>query len=229
MQARPSCGTRQILYGTPSQRDESSLCGYGNKASKIDTILSNFEKCKPKPLDYKKPKSKEERRLQAFLIKEALTNNRNLNRILKLQHFEDLLFCLDEVSIGDSKHKHLVETEGRPNIVRCDILAVGKMDGIYFPVLIELKYDRKLCRLVNQLNNFIRDVEEDHNIKNKVMELMKISAGIKEEAQFRNVFKKVIVWPKNEKARESTSKILKMNEIIQVEYEFKEARWNFTA
>ena len=219
-----------------SLHDKSPLAGIGNKTTKIETVLSYLNEKKANDLSEKDWKSKEERRLQAWIIKKALINQRCLLAPLNLKsHFDELLFCLDEVSLGDCNHERENSEDGRPKIVRCDILAMGLQGGVYYPVLIELKYKRELGRLIEQLDNFIYDIEEDSTVNKTFMELMRICSGIEDGATLSDNFKKIIVWPKCKHPQKSTAKKLDEKEILEIEYEYSEdnhkdiGKWIFSS
>ncbi|MCD4748689.1 MAG: hypothetical protein K8R59_04875 [Thermoanaerobaculales bacterium] len=121
-------------------RDDAPLCGYvENGAKKIETILKHFDRGSASMAAAKK--SKEERRLQSWIIRQALVNGGDIWEALGLSDPDrgKLLFALDEISLGDVKHE--------PTI-RCDILAVEKHGKATIPVLVELKSRRELSRLI---------------------------------------------------------------------------------
>ncbi|MDO9069782.1 MAG: hypothetical protein Q7W05_15180 [Deltaproteobacteria bacterium] len=211
------CGEK---YRGVSLAKKSPLCGYGGQTRQIETILDHF-KATPQEIVPATLEKKKERKLQAWLIKEALSNDRQLVDCLHLQEFfDDLFFCLDEVSLGDRNHEP---------IIRCDILAIGCKDGVYSPVLIELKSVRHLGRLITQLNDFIENINSNPEIHKTALSLMKKSAGIPEDAKLEEGFQKVIVWPKLDTSRKSTA-IKLGKDIIEVGYTFENDCWSsFTA
>ncbi len=224
------CGEQ---YRGVSLSEKSPLCGYGNRASRIKTILHNFEdEKKNHEMEAQTLENKEERQLQSWLIKEALKNHRKIGTLLGIhKYFDELWFCLDEVSLGDRSHpveENPTVSTKRSNIVRCDVLSIGLKDGCYSPVLIELKSTRNLKRLIDQLNNFIKDIESTPKIHKSILSLMKKCAGIPENSPFKNEFQKIILWPRLEQPPKSTTdKIGKA--IIEVGYTFEKGRWSFHA
>ena len=78
--------------------------------------------------------------MQATLIRHALMNGMELHGLCDgfADVFDDLIFVTDELSAGD---------------IRADIIALGGRQGRYFPVFIELKANRELERLTEQLTN----------------------------------------------------------------------------
>jgi hypothetical protein len=127
-----------------SLADKSALCGFAKQGAKdIETIKNHFKNNQPQNLANDVFEAKKERRLQSRIIKKALLNQRNLlheslfGAALK-DHFDKLLFAFDEVSFEKN---------------RVDLIAVGKKENKIFPVVIELKSNRSLTRLVEQLND----------------------------------------------------------------------------
>ena len=203
-------------YRAVSLYEKSPLAGFArNGASTLTTIFNHFDNKMPPELDKKLLIKKEERRVQAWIIKQALIHNRDLLSVIKFEHcqYDKLLFALDEISIGDRKF---------PPTIRCDILAIGMKDGIYFPVLIELKYGRVLGRLTDQLKDFIGEITDDSEISSAFASLIKKATGLEDDICFDKNFRKIIVWPALESgknARPETGETLKDNKIVAVEYQ----------
>jgi len=221
-------------YMSVSLADKSPLLGIGAQEEEIEKVLKHLEEKQAKELSDKVWKSKKERRLQAWLIKRALTHNRSLRESLRLEdHFGELLFCLDEVSLGDSNHER-DDSKDRPKIVRSDILALGLQGGVYYPVLIELKYKRELKRLIEQLDNFIKDVEDHSSVNDVFIDLLRTCSGVEKSANLSNNFKKIIIWPKSKNPRKSTVEKLNENGVLEIEYEYGDGdygkidKWIFT-
>jgi hypothetical protein len=225
------CGEK---YMGVSLNDKSPILGIGKNSNKLDTVVKYLLDKKPNLLSDKDWASKEERRVQAYLIKKALINGNNLNECLGLDNFfDELYFCLDEVSIGDNNHKH--PDPSKPQIVRCDLLCVGLIGGKYYPVLIELKYKRQLTRLIEQLENFIVDIQDIENpeVAKLFSKLMVEASGIG-DIELEQEFKKVIVWPRSKSPQKSTKLALQRNDIIEVNYDASHeysdiSKWNFAA
>lgn len=148
-----------------------------------------------------------ERKIQCYLIKNALANDFDLKKVLGINNaiYDELLFALDEVV--------LVKAPNIPKI-RCDILAVGVKDAVAFPVLIELKYERQKTILNDQLNVFcdkMHDIFRDEfanllsNCVNKKVSMSKIG--------------KMIVWPAPDgKTSQNTMPYFKKKGIDVIEY-----------
>lgn len=210
--------------------DSYPLCGIGKSGSrKLATVLGHFEKAvnsnSKRELNARVLDHKKERRLQCWLVREALLNDGSLIKPLNLgkEHFDELWFALDEVSIGDKSHpiNDLAaqitlspEQEGKKmNAVRCDILAVGVIGKEVFPVVIELKSKRDKDRLQKQLNNFENLLKYKH-FEPYFSDLLEACTGLKINSNCR----KIIIWPAlNEKNNKTVTAIHK-NGIDLIEY-----------
>jgi hypothetical protein len=166
-------------------------------------VIQHFDDAnrQPKNLAEKYLAIKKERRLQSWIIKQALMNRRDLMKsqifeCLK-ESFDELIFALDEVSFGDKNHKHPIE---EADIVRCDLLAVGVKDGNTFPVVIELKTSRDLGRLIEQLKNAEREIISHEQ---EIRSLMELITGKKISD---STVKKVLVWPDGNESKTTATK-----------------------
>lgn len=195
-----------------SLNDVSPLCGFGGTGSKdISKVFQHFDDVKRKPAELAEDdwRIKKERRLQSWIVKEALMNGRDLLQspifeCLK-DSFDELVFALDEVSFGDKNHEP-------PKTVRCDLLAVGvKKNGDVIPVVIELKTLRSLGRLLEQLENAEREISAH---KEEVRSLMALTTG-KNISSFSVM--KILVWPHGEESK-NTADRRKASGVIFVEY-----------
>lgn len=180
---------------------QKPLKGYSETSVKrIDTIRSHFEK------NAKMPGSNvPEHRLQGWIIREALINNRNLKVPFQMNNceFDELIFALDEVSIGGTGYSvnnlrlsdRLINAK---DAVRCDVLAVGRKGDHVFPVVIELKVDRKEKRLHDQLNNFAKlMVLFEIQFVGLLNEVIK-DTGLKLSNISKDTIRKIMVWPVSE-------------------------------
>lgn len=200
-------------YRAVSLNDDSPLCGFSDvKSMHLETIDNHFLN-NIKPLDKDVLKNKEERRLQCWLIKKALINNRDIRSALDLNNsvYDELIFALDEISLGDKNHPH--EEKECPDIVRCDILAVGVKGSSAFPVLIELKSNRAMKVLETQLENFCKEIIT-HKIE--FSSLLESCTGKKVRCDKP---RKMIVWPKNDSEQAITHRSeLNEKKIDVIEY-----------
>ncbi|AET95564.1 hypothetical protein BSFA1_83970 (plasmid) [Burkholderia sp. SFA1] len=90
-------------------------------------------------LDKEPGNKKPEHRVQAHLIYQAIKDPTGLPALLDCEQlFDELIFLSDEFRLGE---------------IRADIIALGKKDGRYFPVFIELKAKRSLTHVLLQLGN----------------------------------------------------------------------------
>jgi hypothetical protein len=140
----------------------------------IQKAYDHVEKYKPSRPDRTRPTP--ERVAQAWLIKQAINDDLNLKPYLGLNDvYEELLFAVDEVSFGG---------EGRT-----DIVAVGVRGGSAYPVLVELKPDRQLTRLIKQLDTYAQKIAE---FKPEVQGILEACVGRKVDC---SCIGKMIVWP----------------------------------
>jgi DNA-binding MarR family transcriptional regulator len=126
-----------------------------------------------------------ERRMQAWLIKQALSKNGDFTSSLGLKppRFEKLIFALDEVSLGDKDHKP---------INRCDILAVGTRGEKAFLVIIELKSHRDFNKLLDQLGAFKKEVAA---FQKDFERLLSKCVGYQVSCEEADIGK-IMIWPK---------------------------------
>lgn len=194
-----------------SLNDLSPLCGFGKTgdAKTVATVVRHFDDKGRTPLKLAKKdhESKRERRLQSYIIKQALMSQRNLlgkNTLECLsREFDKLVFALDEVSFGDNNNAP---------VIRCDLLAVGQVGDEIFPVVIELKSNRDLERLDDQLEIAARHVVATYQEAKQLLELV---TGLKLNSQRIG---KVLVWP-GKRERPETTEFRRNNPDIRfVEY-----------
>jgi len=193
-------------YRAVSLNEASPLMGFRKAgAKKLDTILNHFEKGEA---SQSRKENIPERKIQCWLIKQSLNNNLKLSSALALddKKYDQLLFALDEVSLGDNNHQP---------IVRCDILAVGVQNGNAFPVLIELKSARDKKRLGEQLENFVCHIK---HFSHEFEELL--SCCVNKKVSVSEKIGKMIVWPESKNAREESISEFHEEKIDVIEYEW---------
>jgi hypothetical protein len=118
-----------------------------------------------------------EKRLQSYLIAYALKHDR---RIRCLEHSgEEIYFVTDEMSLPTCNGKLV-----------CDILAAAHKDDSWHPMLIELKSERAMKRLIEQLNGFSGLIEQHREV---FANLASTVLGI--PIQWSGPTQKVLVWP----------------------------------
>ncbi len=185
--------------------DNHPLCGFSRDGAKrIETVRNHFKgQIMGEPI-----KHKPERRMQCWLIKQAFKNGLDLKTALCIDSvYDELLFALDEVSLGDRNNKP---------IQRCDILAVGVCQGKAYPVLIELKPAREKTRLIEQLDGFCEEMKKDFPDYFK-----KILTNCVDRDVTMNKIGKMIIWPapkSNGKLTKKTLHDLKEKGIDVIEY-----------
>lgn len=138
--------------------------------------------------DYEPNTKKDELKIQAFLIRQALMHGQKLDGILKGfdDEFDELIFVTDELSTGE---------------LRADIIALAGKNGRYFPVFIELKIKRELKRLIEQLEEARDRMKNDageHFIK-----MLSAFTGIPNEKISFDGCRLMIVWPPVSGGREA--------------------------
>lgn len=162
-------------------------------------------------------KSKQERRLQAYLIKSALLESRELLGTLSCLSgkLKSLLFAYDKISFGDKSF-------GKGNSVRLDILAVGtNHSDESFPVIIELKSKRSYADLKwlgIQLRNAERELTGMNSPAADVIACFLTAAtGIK--PTLPDQVMKVLVWPAGGDSQQIKSTLEKYkDQITFIEY-----------
>ncbi|WP_242341295.1 hypothetical protein [Anaeromyxobacter sp. SG66] len=165
--------------------DDAPLCEFGaGTAARLDSVLHHFNAAVP---GSETARAKLERRVQAHVVRAALSNSLELLSVLPGLPFDQLLFALDEVrlELGDTP---------ADDVIRCDLLAVAVTDRRCEPVVIELKWERQLAQLRRQLQAFSRVVSAHQPAFEK---LLGAAVGRPGEVSAARVHH-VIVWPKSE-------------------------------
>lgn len=121
-----------------------------------------------------------EKRLQSFLIRDAQTHD---GRMAVLNDAAGdgtaLHFVTDEVALPARKRK-----------IVCDLLAVRRTRDGWIPVVIELKTERTLTRLVAQLSGFAEVVDSHSELFARLA-----SVRLGQEIRFDGGCEKWMVWP----------------------------------
>ncbi len=123
-----------------------------------------------------------EKRLQSFVIGDAYRHQRLMQAMQsRLPDSEDtsLYFVTDEISVTHDDNK-----------VVCDILAINRRKDGVAPVLMELKSERAMSRLVEQLNNY-EAIMKTYQTNFEGL----FSALMGEEIRFAFPPEKWMVWP----------------------------------
>ena len=103
-----------------------------------------LDKARYAPIPPGEPKSKPEHLWQAALIEHALRWPDALPEVLHLRDAcDELRFVTDELSLTD---------EIRNSTIRADVVLLGRRGATWFPVFVELKVQRSMKRLLEQLD-----------------------------------------------------------------------------
>lgn len=169
--------------------------GNSTNLSKLIQKIDLAQRHEPDP----NSKPGEERAMQAFIIKAAFGKNRSLASLfpdLNKNGFDELTFICDELSVGDRT------TRPQGEMCRADVIALGKKDGIYFPVFIELKYSRALKRLKKQLADIQTEMDKD-NVRPNFLKFLEAVSGVNKNLIEHRQAKKMVIWPKFKGVTES--------------------------
>jgi len=141
-------------------------------------------------------RSTPEKKLQSFIIRNAIINK------YQLIFDNNIKFITSEIAVYNENNKRIVN----------DIL--GFSDGCIY--VIELKSDRAMGRLIEQVNNFENIINEKKDFFYELMELY-------DYIWDRKSIKKIIIWPEIENSRKSSKELSDKNIIEYLyteEYEF---------
>ncbi len=168
-----------------------------NGCKTIDSAILKTRLAKDGTLEGNKP----EHRIQASLIRHALMNDYAFGRIDKLFHgfegeFDELHFITDEFSVTPG---------GEIRACRADIIALGRKDGRYFPVFIELKVKHELTKLIDQLTNACDQLWNNDHVRGHFSDFLTAVSSIKEIDRSANAAKKMLIWADINKGPESTA------------------------
>lgn len=218
-----------------SLADDSALCrfqGLGPGKSVAALATRAQKNLSSEGMDKAVATAKEERRLQAYLIKSALLNNREMLGTLTCLSgkLKSLLFAYDEISFGDKSfrlevenNEELKKNRKKTDIVRLDILAVGiNKSGESFPVIIELKSRRSnadLKTLGKQLGDATKELIGEKCRKDDVpARLLESATGIRPTKPYQVM--KILVWPAGRDTHqlEETLKAQHKDQITVIEY-----------
>ncbi len=139
-------------------------------------------------------KDKPEHRVQAYLIREALREGLRFHHVFQGfgSEFDELIFVTDELNIEAGEDK-----------LRTDMIAVGGMNGTYFPVFIELKNGRELTTLKRQLSDANKLLWENVQARDTFAKFLSAVAGV--DVSTSAEAKLMLIWPKSPSGNESAS------------------------
>jgi hypothetical protein len=159
------------------QRGKSGLHDRARVASDFEALFAVY--CK----DIEQGRVTGEKKLQSWLIRDAYTHGRRLDSInkasAKTNDPVELVFITDEISLPTDTGK-----------IVCDILALRVDGGRSTPVLLELKTDRMLGRLVEQVVDYAKLIEEHTELFAELY-----GALLGHDVTFDGSTEKWIVWP----------------------------------
>lgn len=165
--------------------DTENPCG--NAGSKSCKTIDKVKICIDGGYKAEIPNNKKpEARLQAYLIYQCLRSDpEHAARMLdpKGQLVDRLWFVADEVRLGDKN-------------IRADMLFVGSKGRQAFPILAELKANRTLGKVVEQLDN-MQNAVSDHTTTESFLDFLKQSVP-QAAGDFHWTFEslqKWIIWP----------------------------------
>jgi hypothetical protein len=176
---RPS-STGVSMVGLLADRPQRGWSGLPD----LNRVAENFEELFARHCrDVEKGRETPEKALQSFLIRDAYTHGRRMDAIEHASRATaesvELTFVVDEIS--------LPHNDGE---IVCDLLAVRRDGTRCTPVLLELKSERSLTRLVQQVEGYARVIDEHPDLF-----ALLFSAILGEELHFDAPTEKWIVWP----------------------------------
>lgn len=159
------------------QRGKSGLRNLGAVAAGFDAMYATH--CR----NIAQGRVTGEKALQSFLIRESFKNGRKLQAINEASKLTDepvdLTFVTDEIPMPRADGK-----------IVCDILALRRDGNRVTPAVVELKDDRLLSRLIEQVEGYSLLVEEHSELFGRLF-----GALLGEEVRFDGPAEKWIVWP----------------------------------
>lgn len=165
-----------LLHDRP-QRGKSGLTNLENLAANFEKLFE--EHC----LNVDQGRVTGEKALQSFLIREAYMNGRRMASLnaasVATDAPVDLWFITDELALPVDDGK-----------IVCDLLALRRDGGRLTPVILELKDDRQLTRLVQQVDSYSRLMDEHAELFAELYGTI-----LDEPVAFDGPSEKWIMWP----------------------------------
>ncbi len=168
---------------------------FGHEINCCHTLAQALEKATSANREEHEPGAdKPEHRVQAYLIREALLNGLRFHQVFQGfgKEFDELIFVTDELSLEAGEDK-----------LRADMIAVGGVNGTYFPVFIELKNARQLAVLKGQLNNANTMLWTNDEARGTFAKFLNAVTGV--DVDTTTNAKLMIIWPKSPSGNESES------------------------
>ena len=155
-------------------------------------------------------RSTPEKALQASILADAYRHGRRLQFIERAA--EATWFITDELMLFDAAGDKVV----------CDLLGVGLRGAHLVPVVIELKSERTLVRLVEQVTSYARIVDEHPALIGELA-----SAILRRPIAISGRAEKWILWPGLPSGVEKHDQFLASEGIRRVSYRFADAGYSF--
>lgn len=188
-----------LLHDRP-QRGKSGLRDLERTAAEFEALFATH--CRD--VEHGRPTG--EKALQSFLIRESYKNGRRLHPINVASATTnapvELVFVTDEIPLPVDGGKMV-----------CDLLALRRDGGRSTPVLLELKDDRMLTRLVEQVEGYSVLIDEHAELFAKLF-----GALLGETVRFDGPTEKWIVWPAAGDTRDPREEELRAKKIRVVGY-----------
>jgi hypothetical protein len=173
---RPS-STGVAMIGLLSERPQRGKAGLAN----VERVARDFEALfEQHCVRVEQGRVTGEKALQSFLIRDAQTHGRKMAAInAACADGTELVFVTDEIALPVDGGKMV-----------CDILALRRDGGRCVPVLLELKDDRMLTRLVEQVRGYAALIDAHSDLFAELY-----GALLGERVVFDAPTEKWIVWP----------------------------------
>ena len=195
-----------LLHEWP-QRGKSGLTNLDDIVADFDAMFAAH--CR----DIKQGRRTGEKALQSFLIREAYGHGRQLKSVNVASRATDepveLTFITDEIPLPVAEGK-----------IVCDVLALRRDGGRCVPVLLELKDDRQLTRLVEQVDGYSVLMDQHADLFAELF-----GALLGEDIHFDGLTEKWIVWPAAGPGKDPQEDKLATKGIRVVTYDEKEGAY----
>jgi hypothetical protein len=166
-------------------------------------------------VNIKQGRPTEEKALQSFLIREAYQDGRKLQSLnVASQQTNtpvELVFIADEISLPIKGGK-----------IVCDLLALRRDGNRSTPVLLELKSERQMSRLVEQVNGFSTIIEEHLALFGELF-----SAILGEPVMLEGKVEKWLIWPSSGQKKDPREEELSLFGIRLVSYTKRNTDFSF--
>lgn len=200
------------MIGLRPDRPQRGKSGLRN----LDAVVAGFDAlyathCR----DIEQGRVTGEKALQSFLIRESYTNGRRLHPLNEASKRSDapvdLTFVTDEIPLPRADGK-----------IVCDILALRRGGSRMVPAVVELKDDRQLSRLIEQVEGYSLLVDEHADLFARLF-----AALLGEEVRFDGPAEKWIVWPAAAPGKDPREDELAIRGIRVVSYTEREGGFQF--